>query len=418
MEQQLKSVRLQDDSEGERQPRSREHHLINIEFNKPIFSTHYKKSPPAPTQVRSERFESNAYRAYDERKARSDHGKENCETVKRSDKEIYNFFTNSARIQMKDIRHSHYFDLDDTSENEAPSMSSSSYNTYPSKSSNRHRQAMCHFCKYNRFLTRNQEENLNTEFMCDACKNDPICLTCRKEMCVRCKRLKHNDENSTKQPFQMKQQQNYDSEILSEQHTNPIDNPAKSVRSYLPPVYTEKLSQQMQTDEDEILSDQSSTTEHKPPYSFNIDKSSVFHPIKSQANRRRSVSIRNGDVHNKPDSFDELKRITEEKLSKLTKRYIETTKANKTIDSGEMSTHLLNDNLMTDHERGYQTFLNSMKQNSIRVPTMGENTKRLIEFAKELERTDSNLYGRDGRNERIEQNKPAASISHYFLSEE
>lgn len=397
MEEQLKSVRLQDELECERKPRCRNHHLVNIELNKPIINVKLKKLPA------TERFEESAYEAYDQRKAQSDNGKENYDALKRSDKELYNFFTNSAHKQLKNVRHSHYFDMDESSENEGDrsvSQFSSNFNTYPSKASNRYyshesRPALCNFCKHNRFSTRSHDENLNNAYMCGACENDPICLNCRKEICVRCKRLTCNDENPIKQPFQLKQRK-FDTDQLD--HMKAIEYPTKSV----PDVHANNKfqQQQMQTDEDESYSDESST-ERKPPYSFNIDTSSLFHPSKTtqQSKRRSSVSIRNGEACVKPDSFNELKRITDEKLSKLTKSYSETSiKINKSIESNDP--HSPNDLYDADEKKhDHEKIFNSKTHNSKDVPFLRENTKRLIEFAKELERNDYNLYGRDGRND-------------------
>lgn len=401
LEEQLRSVRLQDELEHERRPRYRDHHLVDIELNKPIAKAHFKQ-PPA-TERFERQFGSNAYRAYDQRKAQSDHGKENFEAIKRNDKEIYNFFTNSARKQLKDVRQSHYFDVDESSENDAVSMASSAYNTYPSKSSNRHHRcetqpALCNFCKNSRYLSRSQDENFSNGYICDACENDPICLNCRKEICMRCKRSIRTDKKPIpKQSFQLKQR-TYDSELLD--YMKAIEFPVKSVRDA--PTYIENF-QEIQSDDDGSLSDQSSSTGQRPPYSFNIDKSSIFHPSKStflhhpspkpQANNRRrlSVSIRNGETVIKPDSFDELKRITDEKLSKMTKTY-QKNKANETIT--------LNEN--NEQDDSYELILNSMTEDSIMIPKLNENTQRLIEFAKELERTDCNLHARDKCDEKNE----------------
>lgn len=418
MEEQMKSVRLQDALEFERKPRCRDHHLVNIELNKPIIiNTHLKK---LPATVRSERFEGNAYRAYDQRKAQSDHGKENFAALKRSDKEIYNFFTNSARKQLTDMRYSHYFDLDESSDNDGVSLSqsSSTYNTYPSKMNRHHqnerRQAVCNFCKHNRFVTRSHEENLmNHAYICDACENDPICLSCRKEICVHCKRLIRSDENAMKQPFQLKHRK-FDDKNDQREHVKAVEHPAKSVRSN---IHTENFQQLMQTDEAESLSDDSSI-ERRPPYSFNIDKSSLFHPAKSQNNRRLSVSIRNGDTRIKPDSFDELKRITDEKLSKLTKfkrltkSDIEITKAKKSTESNEPQSP---NELIDEQEMSSESIFNSTTHIANNVPILRENTKRLIEFAKELERNDYNLYGRDRRIDVADELKNQASVYIYCM---
>lgn len=375
MEEQLKMVRLQDELECQRQSCQREHKLINFEINKPIINSKHMKQP---TTVRSEQFEPDVYtfRSYDERKAQSERGgKENWDS-KRNDKAIYNFFTNSAHNQnnhLKDIRHSHYFDLDESSENEVlpNSMSSSLYNTYPSKSI-RHQiesgQPICSFCKHNRFLVGNQEENLNNGYICGTCESEPICLNCRKEICVKCKRPTHIDETVSKASPRQPKQRNFGRELpFPEKPTEPQSKPVR--------VHTENF-QQNQIDDDESLSD---SPDHKP-YSFNIDESSVFHPSKSQLNRRLSVSVRNGEVFVQPDSFDELKRITEEKLLKLSKSYGQI-RARKPIDESNLSDEPISVGSVSNEA------LDSR-------PILRENTKKLIEFAKELERSDQNIFRR------------------------
>lgn len=375
MEEQLKMVRLQDESENQHQTRYREKSRINLDSNRTMVAPQPTKPP---TTVRSEPLEPNVhtYRSYDERKAQTDRGKENWDEPKRNDKEIYNFFTNSAHNQLKDTRYSHYFDLEDLSENEVlpNSMSSSTYNTYPSKST-RHQDAshkrknepMCNFCKNHRFLARNQEENIANGLICGSCENEPICLNCRKEICTRCKRPTHDDENHLKvPPRHLKQRNKTDSEFIviknQEQQTKP-----KYVRlDNFRPIYT---------DEDDSLSDLS-TSDHKP-YSFNIDNASVFHPSKSRVNRKLSVSIRNGEVFVQPETFDELRRITEEKVQKYAKNY------------GDFRYKR-----PADTRIPVSTANAKPKQNLDPMPVMRDNTKKLIEFAKELERGDNNIFKR------------------------
>lgn len=364
MEEQLKIIRLQDDIEKQRQ--SREHQLINVEINKPIVNSQYNKPP---TTVRSEQLEPNVhtFRSSDDQKAQSERGKENREFVKNNNKSVYNFFTNSAQNQtnqLTNIRHSHYFDIDESSDNEVKpnSMSSSLYNTYPKKSIY-HEQPVCIFCKHNRSQIRML--NRDNSYICGSCENDPICLNCRREICVQCKRPANKVESLFKGSPRYLKQRNRDIKMSKTSFkTLPSKLPSKPERMCT------KSFQQIQTDEDESSSD---SHDHKPPYSFNIAESSVFHPSKSTFNRRLSVSIRNGEVFVQPDSFDELKRITEEKLMKLSKSYGEI-RAKKQME--------LNDNDSTS------------KQESDPKPILRENTKRLIEFAKELEQSDHNMYDR------------------------
>lgn len=396
MEEQLKLVRLQDEMENQRQTRQREKSRINLELQRPILSQEPIKPP---TTVRSEPIiEANlhTYRPPNERQAQTDRGKENWDEIKRNDKEIYKFFTNSASNhtnQLKDLRFSHYFDLGDLSENEAmPNSMCSSYNTYPSKSTRRTdavqkrrdndtKQPMCNFCKHNRFFNRNQKENL--DYICGSCENEPICLNCRKEICIQCKRptQTENNENTLKIPSRHLKQRNNDEKIVIVKNSEPQAKPKYVRLDSFVPIYT---------DEDDSLSDLS-TSDHKP-YSINIDESSVFHPSKSRISRKLSVSVKNGEVFVEPD-FDEFRRITEEKLKKFAKNYGEL-RTKKTTDTKEQDTRI---SVPVGMPAPKQTLAD-------RLPIMRDNTKKLIEFAKELERGDNNIFRRIESKHKVSSN--------------
>lgn len=401
MEEQLKLVRLQDEMESQRQTRQREKSRINLDLQRPTISQQPTKPP---TTVRSEPIIEANLHAYppNERLAQTDRGKENWDAIKRNDKGIYNFFTNSApnhQTQLKDLRFSHYFDLEDVSENEVMSNSMcSSYNTYPSKST-RHNDAvqrrhdidtkrpMCNFCRHNRLFNRNQKENL--DYICGACENEPICLNCRKEICVQCKRPTQNNENTLKVPPRHLKQRNNDEKIIIVKKSEPQAKPKYVRLDSFQPIYT---------DEDDSLSDLS-ISDHKP-YSFNIDESSVFHPSKSRISRKLSVSVKNGEVFVESPDFDEFRRITEEKLKKFAKNYGEL-RTKKTTEKVEQDTRIP---VPVAMPRSKQTLVD-------RLPAMRENTKKLIEFAKELERGDDNIF------RRIEAKHQASSNISNWISE-
>lgn len=411
MEEQLKMVHLQDELETQRQTRHREKSRINLDSNGPMVAQNQPTKPPIT--VRSEQIELNVYtyRSYDERKAQTDRGKENWEKSKRNDKEIYNFFTNSAQNQLKDTtRYSHYFDLEDLSENEVlpNSLSSSTYNTYPSKST-RHqdavqkrqndaprKQPMCNFCKHNRSLARNQEENIANDLICSSCENEPICLNCRKEICSRCKRPTHIDEHTLKVPTRHLRQRNTDPGFIVIKDQEPQAKPKYVRLDSFQPIYT---------DEDDSLSDVSSS-DHKP-YSFNIDESSLFHPLKSQLNRKLSVSVRNGEVHVQPDTFDELRRITDEKLKKYAKNYGDF-RYKRPADG--------KDERVQDIRIPVPMVANiKPKSNLDPMPAMRDNTKKLIEFAKELDRGDKNIFKRIETKYQASVEPDAESIKAYSM---
>lgn len=392
MEEQLKMVRLQDELESPRYMRRRDQKLTNLETIKPIINQQQYKPP---ITVRSEQIELNTYRLYDERKAQSDRGKENRDAVKTGDKDIYNYFSNSAQNhpnQLKDFRYSHYFDSEDLSENDPMPNSTSpfSYNTYPSKSvrhqnvANKHnlpeiKQSTCNFCKHSRALARNQDENL---FICDSCENEPICLNCRKEICVHCKRPTQEEAH-----------------LLPSRHLRPRNTDASPSlgavkRTIMPqpkPKYVRTDNFHMpSSDDDESNSDPNSTD--SKPFSFNINEASVFHPSKSRINRRLSVSIKNGEVFIQPDSFEELKRITDEKTQKFAKNYGDIwTKRPAELKESRIPKIVSNSKPMPS-----QIDVNPQPISGSPL-AMRDNTKKLIEFAKELERGDNNIFQRTER---------------------
>lgn len=361
MEEQLKSVRLQYEMERERPTRRRDR--VILDYQKGATIGH---SPKPPNTIRSESIlpqKSFTYQSYDERKAQSDNGKENINLVKRNnDNEIYKFFKNSAREPslLKDLRYQDYGDFSgefndfDITPN---SMSSAHNHTYPSITS-QHKQfaskngPMCNFCKEHRFLSRNHLENINRDlYICRSCEDQPICLNCRKEICVRCKMPTNREEKQKTHPKQSK----IDRHFLNFQQPN---HETSAETKY---VRTDNF-RSIEID-NESLSD-SNPDGHKP-YSFNIDESSVFHPLRTRIDRRLSVKVRNGEIFVKPDSFDELKRIADEKVLKLAKNY------------GELSKT--------------QRVFNKKQNKSNPLPLVKkENTRKLMDFAKQIENDNSN----------------------------
>lgn len=355
MEEQLRMVRLQDKIESQRHTRRRE--LINVQLDKPM--AHHIPKPP--TTVRSEQLGLAGYRLYeDEQKARSERDKENWEALKRhNDKGIYNYFTNSARNHnnlLKQTRYNHYIDLEDVSENEIlpNSMSSTTSNTYPLKSV-RHQEATAnhpnqqHAC--NRIWSQNPGAN---GYMCECCK--PVCSNCGQEMVAKCNGPRYNDNELLSMPAHLLKQRNREASV-------PIHPVAAKPRA----------RQQVFTDDDDSQSDLSST-EHQP-FSFNIDEASIFHP----SNQSMFTHIKN-EVPVQPNTLKELERITEEKLRKYSELY---------GDLKRLRRHHEEDDLLpVSVLKAVPSTSNMPKRIGEPKVAMNENTRRLIEFAKEMERDD------------------------------
>ena len=111
-----------------------------------------------------------------------------------------------------------------------------------------------------------------------------------------------------------------------------------------------------------------------------------------------------------PDTFDELRRITEEKLKKYAKNYGDF-RHKRPADGKD--------------ERGQDTRIPvpmlanvkpKPKSNLDPMPAMLDNTKKLIEFAKELERGDKNIFKRIEAKHQASIEPDAESIKAYSFT--
>lgn len=146
----------------------------------------------------------------------------------------------------------------------------------------------CDFCEQNRYLSmgRDYHEKYTTigrqSNLCRLCYYQSICADCQKDICARCNR------NVKYQPLRTHHLKQLSSETT---------NLAMSEQNY-----DERFSTQMTT-----------TSEFSKPYSFNIDKASLFYPSDANADINTDV-ISSGELNR-------MKHITEEKLRKYAKNY-------------------------------------------------------------------------------------------------
>lgn len=301
IEAQQKLLQLQEELERRRHTQNRKHAPINIKVTPP--------SAAGSSARRTDPSEANALtsRSYDERRATGH--KENI-----NDEKAYRFFSNSSRDanELMDLR-----PVSPSKFSRSPikeiSPKRQSYNTYPAHRSNAaHHQnhqdgpqtsrSLCHFCKNKRLLARSQIENIDDRYMCGSCEDIPICLSCRQELCSRCKKPiklpKSNERSSEVTPRKVN---------ISEW----LSSNSLSADLNLSPLNMNTYRIDTTTDDDENATNSPS----RPPYSFNIKETSIFHP----SFPFRESSTMPTTSRNIP--FDELKRITNEKLTKLSQNY-------------------------------------------------------------------------------------------------
>lgn len=307
IEAQQKLLQLQEELDRRRHTQTRDHPPINIKVTPP--------SAAGSSARRSDGFDVNAhtFRSHDERQTASH--KENID-----DKKAYRYFSNATRdaSELMDLRAAKpaKFGRSPIHEHQK-SPKRQSYNTYPAHKSNaahhgrpHHQQSppatrpLCHFCKNKRLLGRSQLENVgNGQFVCGSCENVPICLSCRQELCSRCKKpikIAPGERSNEATPHKVNI-----GEWLS---SNSLTSELK-----LSPMHTDRDTYRIDTTTDD--DENATNSPGRPPYSFNIKETSIFHPSYSF---RESPTMPSTSAH---IPFDELKRITDEKLSRLSQNY-------------------------------------------------------------------------------------------------
>lgn len=200
---------------------------------------------------------------------------------------------------------------------------------------------LCGFCKQQQYLSQNQSGSTSDRnlFMCTFCHADPICRSCQKKICQKCKKPIRKDKqlNIPKNPIELPRAAIRKSDTeLSQFSSSPraIKNASDISGSRSPSkmleteVFRQASRASFNYDINDAKDDQSvrSNEINEPkPYSMNVDKSSIFHPDNELPNKRFSININtNGEVlieQNGLDRLEELKRITDEKVAKFINTY-------------------------------------------------------------------------------------------------
>lgn len=247
----------------------------------------------------------------DKRKAQSENGKENYLSFKKKDKELYNYFTNSARTYVELTSHGHHEFNPEEFSSIAPSLHlvntkrSTAKELYCRRCQMEIEKIGCSACKQgsdHRHLSENAPDEL---FLCYNCRSRTLCSNCMKDICSKCRKRKkpkavqvnrHTDEVVVKPLPALLKDQRASPEIPESDSDHELDVDLFS------PVVIKKNTQ---------------------PYSLYMERSSIFHPARNVAEPKLTVNVRNGEVFvekSSGDEFDEIRRITNEKMTKYVKQ--------------------------------------------------------------------------------------------------
>lgn len=279
------------------------------------------------------------HNSLERRNAYSENEKENL-IVKKADKDLYKYFSNSAK-DTNDLKNTRYRT---SNKNDIESFLSPSSILQPSSTQefcldcqSDVKKNLCSFCQQQRFLLRNQSENTTDRnlFMCTLCQADPICRSCQKKICQKCKKPIRKDRKNkgfVELPMSnQKPETDLSNPYLSPQkNENSFDlsgsrSPSRIFETEVFRRSNNASKNSYINDNNDADDDQSSLLSVvRKPFSLNLEKSSVFHPLNKTPKKRFSINIKNGEVvveQNGLDSLEELKRITDEKIAKFIKNY-------------------------------------------------------------------------------------------------
>lgn len=271
---------------------------------------------------------------YTGRLTERDYGKENMAAASKvaNDADTYKYFSNSVRDPM-DWRHmdvrsqsGHGVDVNVTMESHRCEN-----HTFPMKK-NRDTDArncarcdsdvyreMCNFCEQNRLLARSQYENYALHDdrrhpnLCKSCFYKSICACCREEICIRCNRPTKISNSPVKAKVESVGKQ-------SPRRRKPSPRTRRMNLSLLEENYDDSSDDGDGLNYSERPSSRMSSPKKyqsvAKPYSFNISESSMFHPMNTSTGTHDATQkgIAKG-------SHDDLKRMTDEKLSRYAKNY-------------------------------------------------------------------------------------------------
>lgn len=222
------------------------------------------------------------------------------------DNEIYKYFSNSG-YEDNDMK-SNRFPEPQNAKKSTNRSNTNPYLTYPLKSSelcdscrSETELEECNFCQECRTLFPNQLNAIGMPMICQSCFTQPICLCCGERICLRCKRPTIN--KSIESPRRMQPKKNV--------------TPRKRITIHVE-------SKNENTDADDIpdsSSRQSTENTQSEPFSFDVDTNSMFHPSYNRAEKKLPNKLKKVGSSVTNNDMNELKKLTNDKLSKIAKNY-------------------------------------------------------------------------------------------------
>lgn len=286
----------------------------------------------------------------DKRKAQSENGKENYLINQKTDKGLYNYFTNSARNYVEP----------EYSQDDLSSIASSLQYANTKKTSitdgktllycrQCQREIIPNECNHCKFGHREIIGNLPDDFhLCSNCRNCTLCSRCMREICSKCRKRKKpkvvhlpNEETHTAmRPASSERGFNVGSASIPParvRHPLPsfLYDENDRLTNYHKQQYHQHDNHELATNHNRHSDESDSDREldvdlvspvvikhNNAPYSLYLEKSSIFHPSRNANDSKLSVSVKNGEVFVEKDArddFEEIRRITNEKMSKYGK---------------------------------------------------------------------------------------------------
>lgn len=226
---------------------------------------------------------------------------ENTHQSRIKENEVYKYFTNSAHEE-NDARSNRFPEAQNMKESyqSNPKSTADQYRTYPLRTGelcdscrSDAELGLCRFCQQCRSMFPNQLSAIAMPMICESCSAQPTCLCCGERICMRCKRPTKSNSVSPRRSRRIDE-------------SPPLNRAVEKVESNKSDDFNSRLV---------------SEAPKSQPFSSSIGSKSVPHPSHSRAEKKLSISVKNDEVSVEQDDVSDLKRLTNEKLSKYAKNY-------------------------------------------------------------------------------------------------
>lgn len=234
----------------------------------------------------------------------------------------------------------------------------------------------CNHCKYRRHHYLAADDMHDDFSLCENCSNRTLCSRCVREICMKCHKRKkpkslHFTDTADKSDSRSTIMRHNGLPLFSndDRKRRTRQNPDAGGRHFDDAADNDESESEHELDID--LFSPVVIKRNTAPYSLYLERNSIFHPSRHANDAKLSVNVKNGEIFIEQDTrsnsnfieddLDEIRRITNEKLSKYGRN------RRKSIDDDSNPLSFMNEVGNHHHYQHYQQPHRSPMRNTTRL---------------------------------------------------